>query len=40
MPLTDAYQLACEVMALNMTEQDASEGVAASIENREPRLTS
>lgn len=35
-PRGDAYQLACEVMARNMMEEDAGEGIDAFLEKRQP----
>ncbi len=34
---SDAYRLAAEVMAQNMMEDDAAEGIAAFLEKRQPR---
>ena len=39
MPLPEAYDYASEVMADNMTRQDAQEGVAAFVEKRKPVWT-
>lgn len=35
-PRDDAYNLACEVMARNMMEEDAGEGIDAFLEKRQP----
>jgi enoyl-CoA hydratase/carnithine racemase len=37
MPLDEAYEFAGEIMARNMMEQDATEGVAAFLSRRRPR---
>ena len=36
MPLADAYPYAADVMACNMMEEDAAEGIDAFIEKRPP----
>ncbi len=40
MPLPEAYEFAGEIMARNMMEADAAEGIDAFLERREPRWTS
>lgn len=37
MPLDDAYAYACDVMARNMMEEDACEGIDAFLDKRPPR---
>ena len=37
MPLAEAYAYASEVMTENMMAQDATEGICAFIENRDPK---
>jgi enoyl-CoA hydratase/carnithine racemase len=38
-PRAEAYDLACEVMAQNMMEEDAAEGIDAFLEKRQPVWT-
>jgi enoyl-CoA hydratase/carnithine racemase len=40
MSLSDAYELASEIMARNMMEDDAAEGIAAFLAKRPPKWTS
>jgi len=37
MPLRDAYRYASKMMAINMTAQDAKEGISAFLEKRKPK---
>ena len=37
MPLRDAYKYASKMMSLNMTAQDAKEGISAFLEKRKPK---
>ena len=40
MTLADAYACAGDVMARNMMEEDAGEGIDAFLEKRQPKWTS
>jgi enoyl-CoA hydratase/carnithine racemase len=39
MPLSAAYDYACETMTRNMLETDAEEGICAFLDKREPKWT-